>query len=746
LQQKNILIENETKSAKNQVIAQNNININKYLQEELEKRKKAQEEEQRKIEQRQREEEAKKKKNDKIQSILNQKVSTKIYRNQKMPTGNSPWTDNLFPPEKKSLCPFDKNGWVLPEEVWESDVEGWEKFKWCRVEEIYDSQDYTVFVGGSTIDDIQQGNIGDCYFLSVLGSLCVFPDFFDKIFHIKDKTKEHVYGVYIYINGKWKLVLVDDYFPYEGMGFKQFAFSFSSENEIWVALLEKAWAKVNGCYAKIGCGGLPNEVFDVLTEAYSEQKSINKNNKEEIWKKCEDAIKKGYVMTAGTSGDVSNLDIEEVGLSPGHAYSFLNVYKVNTDKGVERVVKLRNPWGNGEYNGAWSDSSKKWTASTKQQCGYKENSDDGVFYMSYDDFIKYYVIMGISKIEPGYQTTACKINKAKATKCQILKLTVNEDNPNSYIQLYQKNPRIVLKDGTYQNTVLCFITLLDQNFKYIKSTTSTDMHIGIEADLKKGSYFVLCDVNYRFVNENGKNHGYTVTCYSKSPILIENVTERIDGAKALEVAMYYYCVQKIDKPTKDKSGMNIYISKNYNSEVPFMIACFVNPTSTNYKVKLEVKGKGSKSFCIYNDSTATENDSSVIKEAKSGSACTISVLKYTLSSMFSLSYTVLSSDDERTNENTNPVFDEEGEQIDENGNLYQYILEVDNGNGYTIGLENTSAYKIKLKLILEGLTDVDPEFKGQTNPVFESLPKSKRVFNLKVNPNANDLSFEFTYA
>ena len=451
-------------------------------------------------------------------------------------------------------------------------------------------------------------------------------------------------------------------------------------------------------------------------------------------------------MTAGTSGDVSNLDIEEVGLSPGHAYSFLNVYKVNTDKGVERLVKLRNPWGNGEYNGAWSDSSKKWTASTKQQCGYKENSDDGVFYMSYDDFVKYYVTMGIAKIEPGYQTTACKINKAKATKCQVLKLTVNEDNKKSYIQLYQRNPRFVLKDGTYQNTVLSFITLVDENFKYLKSTTGTDMHLGIEEDLKKGTYFVLCDVNYRYVNENGKNHGYTVTCYSKNPVLIENVTERIDGAKALEVAMYYYCQQKVDKPTKDKSGMNIYISKNYNSEVPFMIACFVNPTKTSYKVRLEVKGKGSKSFCIYNDSTATENDSSVIKEVKSGSACTFSVLKYTLSSMFSLCYTVLSSDDQRTNENTNPVFDEEGEQIDENGNLYQYILEVNNGNGYTIGLENTSGYKIKLKLILEGLTDVDPEFKGQANPVFESLPKSKRVFNLKVKPNATDLSFEFTYA
>ena len=288
--------------------------------------------------------------------------------------------------------------------------------------------------------------------------------------------------------------------------------------------------------------------------------------------------------------------------------------------------------------------------------------------------------------------------------------------------------------------------LVDENFKYITSTASTDMHIGVEEDLKKGTYFVLCDVNYRYVNENGKNHGYNVTCYSKTPILIENVTERIDGAKALEVSMYYYCQQKISNPTKDKSGMQIYISKNYNSDIPFLLACFVNPTQNSYKIKLEVKGKGSKSFCIYNDNTATENDISVIKEIKPASAITLSVMKYSLSSMFSLLYTVLSSDDQRTNEDTNPVFDEEGEQIDENGNLYQYILEVDNGNGYTIGLENTSQYKIKLKLILDGLTDVDPEFKGQTNPVFESLPKSKRVFNLKVKPDAKDLSFEFTYA
>ena len=216
---------------------------------------------------------------------------------------------------------------------------------------------------------------------------------------------------------------------------------------------------------------------------------------------------------------------------------------------------------------------------------------------------------------------------------------------------------------------------------------------------------------------------YNITCYSKNPILIENVTERIDGAKALEVAMYYYAQQKVDKPTKDKSGMKIYISKNYNPDIPFMIACFVNPTPTSYKVRLEVKAKGTKSYCIYNDSTATENDSSIIKEVKSGSACTFSILKYTLSSMFSLCYTVLSSDDQRTTENTNPVFNEEGEQIDENGNLYQYILEVDNGNGYTIGLENKSEKYYRLNLNLKEVYAIDGDFNLKKNIEFIINPK-----------------------
>ena len=83
----------------------------------------------------------------------------------------------MFKPEKKSLCPYDSKGeWVLPEDVLDSDVEGWQKFKWARAEDILDTQNYKVFKEGCSADDILQGSIGDCYLISVLCSLSQYPD------------------------------------------------------------------------------------------------------------------------------------------------------------------------------------------------------------------------------------------------------------------------------------------------------------------------------------------------------------------------------------------------------------------------------------------------------------------------------------------------------------------------------------------------------------------------------------------
>ena len=681
----------------------------------------------------------------------------KIYKNQQIYKGTSAWTDPMFTPEKKNLCPFKKNGdWDYPEDVIDSDVEGWEKLKWARAEEILNTQNYQVFYEGTSADDIIQGSIGDCYFLSAIGSLCKFPKLINRLFYTKEKTKEHEYGIYIFINGIWELVLIDDYFPYTGSYFKKFAFGSSRGNELWLSLLEKAWAKINGCYAKIGCGGTPNEVFDVLTEAYSEYYVVSSNNKDELWKKMLDSKKKGYVMTAGTSADVHNLPIEEKGLSPGHAYTVMDLHEINGEK----VMRLRNPWGNGEYTGDWSDSSKKWTSDLKKKFNFVKK-DDGDFYMAYEDYLKYYVVMGFGKLHQDFVTRVLRVEKTEAVKAQLLKVDVPQNNTLIYFQLYQKNPRIILNDGTYQKTVLCYLILIDNNYNYIDSMSTKDMHICVEQTLNKGTYYLLCDVNYRYCNENQKNHGYNVTAYAPIAITLSNITSQVNVNSIMNKAMIDFCKKNIT-PNKKSNGINIYTYKTYTKQLPFMVTAYENTSNNYYKTTTEITCKGDKSFCIYCDNNASEKETKVTKQLPPKSMTCVVILKYSNSSIFSCSSTIQASSEKEAKSNTNnnynnnvpqqsnnnqhQVFNMEGEAIDDDGYLVQYLMEVSEGY-YTVGLENKSGYGFKLSISLEGLDILDSSYKGKSKPVFTINAYEKKIFNIKVKDNYyGNVSFQFEYA
>ena len=97
------------------------------------------------------------------------------------------------------------------------------------------------------------------------------------------------------------------------------------------------------------------------------------------------------------------------------------------------------------------------------------------------------------------------------------------------------------------------------------------------------------------------------------------------------------------------------------------------------------------------------------------------------------------------NVNNNPVFQTEGEEIDEDGYLVQYLMKGSN-NSYVIGLENTSNYKFQLAIILEGLDILDNEYKGKSNPAFTLNAKERKVFNVKVKSNyRGDVTFQFEF-
>lgn len=54
------------------------------------------------------------------------------------------------------------------------------------------------------------------------------------------------------------------------------------------------------------------------------------------------------------------------GLVNAHAYSLLRTVSAKAQDGTKvRLVSLRNPWGRGEWEGAWSDNSPMWEQNPK---------------------------------------------------------------------------------------------------------------------------------------------------------------------------------------------------------------------------------------------------------------------------------------------------------------------------------------------------------------------------------------------
>lgn len=69
------------------------------------------------------------------------------------------------------------------------------------------------------------------------------------------------YKVRICKNGEWVVVTVDDFFPCYVNGGP--IFTFGEGNELWVMLLEKAYAKCHGTYNSLNGGDAEDALADL---------------------------------------------------------------------------------------------------------------------------------------------------------------------------------------------------------------------------------------------------------------------------------------------------------------------------------------------------------------------------------------------------------------------------------------------------------------------------------------------------
>ena len=330
------------------------------------------------------------------------KKQLSYWKNQEPPESGKLFTDPLFPPNKNSLLGLDSNGKAIDPTAYkqkasqiDTNVVGF-----ARATEIFESG-CKLFSEKIEMGDVIQGNLGDCYFLTSVACLCEFPGLIMNLFKTKSFNKDGFYEIALFIDGKPQIVIVDDYLPVEKSTGKP-CYSQSKGNELWVMLLEKAWAKVNGGYANI-ITGLPSEALEFLTGFGSliyelkNLKDIDDINeyKNEIVKNVLIADKNNCLISCSTS---KNQDTEKVGLVIDHAYSLVSCHQIKTSQGkTVYLFRIRNPWSKGEWNGDWGDKSKLWDDKAKSQVDFL-NKEDGIFFMNDTDFFKYFTRVEICYI------------------------------------------------------------------------------------------------------------------------------------------------------------------------------------------------------------------------------------------------------------------------------------------------------------------------------------------------------------
>uniref|UniRef100_A0AAY5KUA5 Calpain 6 n=1 Tax=Esox lucius TaxID=8010 RepID=A0AAY5KUA5_ESOLU len=298
------------------------------------------------------------------------------------------------------------------------------RVEWKRPREI--TGEPHLFVDGISSDDLNQGALGNCWFVAACSCLALKPDLWHKVIpHWKEqewdsKQPDNYAGIFhfrFWVFGEWLDVVVDDRLP--TINDELIYCHSKANNEFWSALLEKAYAKLSGCYESLDGGNTGDAVVDfsgAVAEAinleaeafYKDENKMTQSLKSQL--SCKQGCQTLYSprLSPLQASPTEREARMACGLMKGHAYSVTAVKKVRLGHGLVAyfqnetipLIRMRNPWGKVEWNGPWSDSSAEW-----EKVGSKERGnlgitvkDDGEFWMAFTDWCKYFTEADVCRL------------------------------------------------------------------------------------------------------------------------------------------------------------------------------------------------------------------------------------------------------------------------------------------------------------------------------------------------------------
>jgi hypothetical protein len=270
------------------------------------------------------------------------------------------------------------------------------------------SEHSRLFDEGTDPDDVEVGIFSTEWILSAVSMLAaaggvgdgtveeqilnLFTGHFSVDGDLTFQTEVGGYCIRLYSDGIWIPIILDDFFPVLKDGYwtnenRGMAVAHSKEcREIWMSLIEKAFAKLYGSYASIE-NGYVHHALRTLTGCDSEcilMASASRGpGRRDLWDKIVRFRANGYLLGAGTgTSSLVDTHVQNMGIVFNACYIIYDVRAVDGNC----LLKLRNPPGSHEeWKGDWSDKSPLWTRRLKKKLGWTD-ANDNTFWISFDDF------------------------------------------------------------------------------------------------------------------------------------------------------------------------------------------------------------------------------------------------------------------------------------------------------------------------------------------------------------------------
>ncbi|EPY24019.1 calpain-like cysteine peptidase [Strigomonas culicis] len=204
------------------------------------------------------------------------------------------------------------------------------------------------------------------------------------------------------VSGCWRSIIVDNYLPILGNQ-PRFARSAKDPCELWVSMMEKAYAKRSKAYSNMASGDPLLAIRDLTgfptcrLDAKFQESVADRAQSDAFFDRLLACCENGHLILFSTPGSSDGRSksprYAENGVLIGYAYGVLRVARV----GDERLVQLRDPWASGaHWKGRWAPGADAWArCPAAGPCFPQHGPQDASFVLDWEEACRFFVGCGV---------------------------------------------------------------------------------------------------------------------------------------------------------------------------------------------------------------------------------------------------------------------------------------------------------------------------------------------------------------